>query len=148
MELELLRTYFPKGTNGDIRKDGLALCHTIELPWKENKRWISCIPEGRYELVKRYSQKFKWHLQVVDVEGRDLILMHPANDALKELNGCIAPVTVLTGPGKGNSSRVVFDKLKALVYPALERKEKVFITIKVKDDEHSSESKGTDSKVF
>lgn len=145
MELELLRTYFPKGTNGDLMNEGLALCHTIELPWKENERRISCIPEGRYELVKRYSKKFGWHLHLVNVEGRDLILIHPANDALKELNGCIAPVTILTGQGKGNSSRVVFEKLKTLVYPILERKQKVFITIKAKENEHSSESKSSDT---
>lgn len=148
MELELLRTYFPNGTNGDLLKDGLALCHTIELPWNENKRRISCIPEGRYELVKRYSQKFGWHLLVTNVEGRDLILVHPANDALKELNGCIAPVTTLTGQGKGNASRVVFNKLKALIYPALERKEQIFLTVKEKEHEHSSESKGANTKVL
>lgn len=148
MELELLRTYFAEGTNGDLMKDGLALCHTIELPWKENKRRISCIPEGRYELVKRYSQKFKWHLHVIDVEGRDLILIHPANDALKELNGCIAPVATLAGQGKGNASRVVFNKLKAMIYPLLERNEKVYLTIKSKYHEHSSASKGTNTEVF
>jgi len=145
MELELLRTYFPKGTNGDLLRDGLALCHTIELPWKNNVRRVSCIPEGRYELVKRYSKKFGWHLHVIDVEGRDLILIHPANDALRELNGCIAPVTTLTGQGKGSSSKVVFNKLKSLVYPALEKSEKVFITIKAKDHEHSSKSESSNT---
>lgn len=140
MELVLLREYHPKGTNGDLMKDGLALCHTIELPWKENQRRVSCIPEGRYELVKRYSKKFGWHLLVTNVEGRDLILVHPANDALKELNGCIAPVTTLTGPGKGNSSRVVFKKLIALIYPAVENDQKVFLTIKMKANEHCTAS--------
>lgn len=140
MELELLRTYYLKGTNGDILKDGLGLCHCIELPWKENEHSISCIPEGRYELRKRYSKKFDWHLEVINVEGRDLILIHPANDALKELKGCIAPVTTLTGPGRGNNSRAVLRKLKDMIYPVLERNEKVFITIKEKVNEHSTKS--------
>ena len=130
MELELLRTYYPNGTNGNLLIDGAGLCHTIELPWKNNEYAVSCIPEGRYELVKRYSPKFKWHLQVCNVVNRDLILIHPYNDAVKQAQGCIAPVTTITGEGKGESSRVVFEKLKAFVFPVLERNEKVFLNIK------------------
>lgn len=129
MELELHRTYFTEGTNGDLLVNGLGLCHTIELPWKDNQHNISCIPEGRYELVKRYSPKLKWHLWLKNVPNRDLILIHPYNDAMKEARGCIAPVTTITGEGKGSASRVVFEKLKAFVYPVLEKKEQVFITI-------------------
>ena len=130
MELELLRTYHPKGSNGNLSADNVGLCHTIELPWIENEQQISCIPEGRYELVKRYSPKFKWHLLVKDVPDRALILIHPANDALKELKGCIAPVSFLTGEGKGKLSRVVFTKLIRLVFSIFENDEKVFLTIK------------------
>jgi len=129
MELELLRTYDPDGTNGELK---LVVCNTIELPWLQNKRSVSCIPEGRYELMKRITAKRGQHLLVLNVTGRDGILIHPANDALKELRGCIAPVTTLTGPGKGIQSRLANEKLKALVLEALERNEKVFITIKSK----------------
>lgn len=131
MELELVRTYYARGANGILLHDALALCNTIELPWKENANRISCIPEGRYELTKRYSPKHKWHLQVCEVPDRECILIHPANDAMKELKGCIAPVTKVTGEGKGDKSRLVFEKLKAFIYPVLERKEKVFLTIKI-----------------
>jgi hypothetical protein len=127
MELELIRFYEPGGTNGELK---LIVCHTIELPWLQNKRNVSCIPEGRYELKKRYTSKRGHHLVVHNVHGRDGILLHPANDAQKELRGCIAPVTKLIGPGKGSQSRLANEKLKALVLEALERKEKVFITIK------------------
>ncbi len=34
----------------------------IELPWIENKKQVSCIPEGVYELKPRFSEKFKHHL--------------------------------------------------------------------------------------
>lgn len=94
MELYLKRTYFPEGCNGAIFWQGQMICASIELPWKDNQREVSCIPEGRYPLVKRYSPKFKWHLWVKEVKGRSLILMHPANDAQKELRGCIAPVSL------------------------------------------------------
>jgi hypothetical protein len=127
MELELFRTYSPEGTNGELK---LMVCNTIELPWLQNKRNISCIPEGRYELKMRETKKRGQHLLVVNVKGRDGILIHPANDAKKDLQGCIAPVTTLNGPGKGSQSRLANEKLKALVLEAFEKREKVFITIK------------------
>ncbi len=129
MVVILKRTYFPEGTNGKLECEGQLVCHTIELPWKNNERRVSCIPEGEYFIVKRYSPKFKWHLHVVDVPHRSFILFHPANNALKELHGCIAPVTKLTGPGLGLLSRKAFEKLKDQVYKALENKESVLLIV-------------------
>ena len=129
MVLFLTRTYFPEGTNGKIQCEGKVICNTIELPWKKNEKRVSCIPEGKYFIRKRYSQKFKWHLEVVYVKNRSFILFHPANNALKELNGCIAPVTKLSGPGLGLMSRKAFEKLKMFVYGALDRKESVELLI-------------------
>ena len=71
MELELIRTYYPKGTNGNILYKSRLMMYSIELPWKDNLAQVSCIPEGRYELIKRFNQKFKWHLQVMNVRQRD-----------------------------------------------------------------------------
>lgn len=129
MILFLTRTYFPDGTNGKLKCDGEFICYTIELPWKNNEKRVSCIPEGKYFIRKRYSPKFKWHLEVIDVENRNFILFHPANNALKELNGCIAPVTKLSGPGLGLMSRKAFKKLKTLVYQALDNKESVELIV-------------------
>ena len=129
MVLFLTRTYFPEGTNGKIQCEGKVICNTIELPWKKNEKRVSCIPEGKYFIRKRYSQKFKWHLEVVDVKNRSFILFHPANNALKELYGCIAPVTKLSGPGLGLMSRKAFEKLKTFVYEALDRKESVELIV-------------------
>ncbi|KDN56710.1 DUF5675 family protein [Flavobacterium seoulense] len=129
MVLFLTRTYFPDGTNGKLLCEGKFICYTIELPWKNNEKRVSCIPEGKYFIRKRYSQKFKWHLEVVDVKNRSLILFHPANNALKELHGCIAPVTKLSGPGLGLMSRVAFKKLKKIVYQALDTDESVALIV-------------------
>ena len=129
MVLELTRIYFPEGTNGKLECDGKLICNTIELPWKMNETKVSCVPEGKYFIRNRYSQKFKWHLEIVGVENRSLILFHPANNALLELNGCIAPVTKLSGPGLGLMSRKAFTKLKDFVYKALENAESVEILI-------------------
>ena len=129
MVLFLTRTYFPEGTNGKLECEGKLICYTIELPWKRNERGISCIPEGNYFIRKRNSAKYKWHLELVDVPNRTYILIHPANNAQKELRGCIAPVTKLSGPGLGLMSRKAFTKLKDLVYKALDNKESVELIV-------------------
>src|SRR5690606_28120092 len=116
MEFTLERAYFKEGTNGALFCSHVFLCHTIELPWNDNKRNISCIPEGVYQLIPRFSQKHKHHLLVKGVEKRKLILIHSANDALKELEGCIAPVTYLSGIGKGTQSRPMMQKLLSLAH--------------------------------
>jgi hypothetical protein len=130
MVLSITRTYFPEGTNGILECEGKLICKTIELPWKNNETKVSCIPEGKYFIKKRYSKKFQWHLEVENVQNRSLILFHPANNALKELNGCIAPVTKLSGPGLGLMSSKVFTKLKDLIYKALNSKESVELIVK------------------
>lgn len=132
MELILQREYFPDGTNGTLQLQGKEICKTIELPWKENARRVSCIPEGEYYLKRRYSQKFGWHLHLQEVPDRDLILIHPANNAKIELLGCIAPVSAHSGIGTGSSSRKAITGITRLVYPALAEDEEVKIIIKSK----------------
>jgi hypothetical protein len=130
MELVLYRSYFKEGTNGTLFANGHFVCFTIELPWVGNKRNISCIPEGTYPLRPRYSKRFQHHLQLMEVPDRSLILVHPANDALKHLQGCIAPVSQLSGIGQGWSSRLALQKLISLCYQARERREELSLTIK------------------
>jgi hypothetical protein len=129
MDLVLTRTYFPEGTNGQLTCNGKLICKTIELPWKENERGVSCVPEGKYFIKKRYSAKHGFHLELLDVPSRSLILIHPANHALTELNGCIAPVTKLSGAGLGLQSRKAFATLKTKVYQALAQGDPVVLFI-------------------
>lgn len=130
MEVQLIRTYHNNGVNGVLWFEGKELAKTIELPWKLNSVRISCIPEGRYTLRKRYSVKFKWHFEIWGVKGRSYILIHAANNALLELKGCIAPVLHHTGEGKGSSSRIALERLKDRLYPYLERGFVIPLTIK------------------
>lgn len=62
--------------------------HTLELPWKDNKRRVSCIPEGEYEVIKHRSPKFKNSFWIQDVEGRSEILIHAGNYH-HQILGCI-----------------------------------------------------------
>lgn len=129
MEVVITRTYHPAGTNGRLFINGKPAGFTIELPWRNNQPQVSCIPEGRYLLVKRVSEKLHEHLLVTGVPNRDLILIHKANNALAQLKGCIAPASTLIGPGMGEGSQNVFGPLRQLVYAALAKGEQVYLTI-------------------
>jgi hypothetical protein len=135
MELELVRTYFPNGTNGELFYNDNRICFTIELPWLNNEPSISCIPEGKYELEKYFSVHLGNHLHLKAIANRSMIMIHVANDALKELKGCIAPVSILTAEGKGLRSRIALKKILDLTYPLLEKNEPVFLTIKSNNHE-------------
>lgn len=137
MEWILIRTYFPNGSNGSLWCGSQLICHTIELPWLNNRRRISCIPEGRYELSKYYSRKFGNVFQLIDVFDRDYILIHPANNALEELKGCIAPVVCHTGQGKGLHSKVALDQMSKIANLSLAKHGKLFLNIKSLHHEHS-----------
>jgi len=83
----------PEYTAGVILVHDRPICVAIERPWLDNKRRVSCIPEGIYSLnLKHHSPKFGkcWHVQ--GVPDRDHILFHVAN-RVSELLGCIAPGT-------------------------------------------------------
>lgn len=84
-----------QGTRGMLIADGFA-CHTLELPWRENARSISCIPAGEYPVEIRISPKYGEIYWVKDVPKRTYILIHSGNwagDTSKgyksHVNGCI-----------------------------------------------------------
>jgi hypothetical protein len=77
-------------TLGELHVIGLDFkCKTLELPYRDNQREISCIPCGTYIVNKRWSPKYGFHFEVKDVPNRDYILIHSANFA-RQLRGCIA----------------------------------------------------------
>lgn len=61
---------------------------TLELPWKNNEKNISCIPCGKYKLAKRWSKKYGNHLKVENVPNRSDILIHVGNYP-QDTQGCI-----------------------------------------------------------
>jgi hypothetical protein len=109
MVIELQRLYRDGWTDGLIFIKGILLCRSIELRWANNERNVSCVPEGVYPVAIIQHPKFGECLQVNGVKGRSGILIHVANDAQKELRGCIAPVFSLSGNGKGLYSRLALN---------------------------------------
>jgi len=106
MVFELQRWYRDGWTEGMILIKGVVVCRSIELGWANNERNVSCVPEGVYPMSIIQHPKHGECLRVDGVKGRSGILIHVANDAQKELRGCIAPVFSLTGNGKGQYSRL------------------------------------------
>lgn len=135
IKFELVRKYLPKGTNGKIFLDGKLICHSIELAWRNNIPKISCIPEGIYQIVRRYSNRYKNHYWIKNVPNRSLILIHPANNANKELQGCIAPVLNIVNDGVGEYSKKAFQILAEYIDPFFESDKQVFIHIKNSQNE-------------
>lgn len=92
---------------------------TLEPPWNNNRRRVSCIPTGEYKVTPRYSTRFRHHLHVLDVPDRDWILFHVGNFP-RDTTGC-----VLVGLGFADiafdgklepaSSRIAMNRLMSLI---------------------------------
>ena len=93
INLLLIRdTFSEKSTIGELFLNGERMCDTLENPWQDNQRNISCIPEGVYpvrlRLPRESASRDYLHLLVQDVPDRDWILFHRGNTA-KDTSGCI-----------------------------------------------------------
>ena len=93
INLLLIRdTFTNESTIGELFLNGERLCDTLENPWKDNERNVSCIPEGIYpvrlRLPRESATRDYIHLLVKDVKDRDYILIHIGNTA-KDTSGCI-----------------------------------------------------------
>ena len=63
-------------------------CFTLELPWNNNQRNVSCIPNGTYNVIKHQSPKFKKSFWIKGVDGRSEILIHKGN-FYSDIRGCV-----------------------------------------------------------
>lgn len=54
-------------------------CFTGELPWHKNQQGISCVPPGQYQIEKWSSKSFPFALHLLNVKGREGILIHQGN---------------------------------------------------------------------
>jgi len=90
-------------------------CTTLELSNYGNRRSVSCIPTGEYNVKSRYSSKYAEHFIIEDVQDRDFILIHPANFHT-DLRGCIGVGKAFADINKDNhqditQSRATMKKL-------------------------------------
>ncbi len=103
-------TFTDVSTLGQLFLNGERFCDTLELPWKDNQKRISCIPEGEYKVrirVARESASRDYvHLLVQEVPSRDYILFHRGNSA-KDTRGCILV-------GQGSQQDIVHNSTLAM----------------------------------
>tara|TARA_R100001530_G_scaffold64140_1_gene46105 strand:+ start:124 stop:537 length:414 start_codon:yes stop_codon:yes gene_type:complete len=93
INLLLIRdTFTDQSTLGKLYLNGEYMCDTLENPWLNNQRNISCIPDGRYDvrirLARESATRDYIHLLVQEVPERSYILFHIGNTA-KDTQGCI-----------------------------------------------------------
>ena len=93
INLLIIRDEFTdKSTIGKLFLNGEWLCDTLELPYRDNQRSISCIPADEYKVrlrtAKESSTRNYLHLLVEDVKDRSFILFHRGNSA-KDSRGCV-----------------------------------------------------------
>lgn len=61
---------------------------TLELPWRNNEKNVSCIPVGRYKITTEDDPKRGFVLRVHDVPNRDGVLLHRGS-LPEHTQGCI-----------------------------------------------------------
>ena len=77
-------------TQGILRDEDtkLVLMNTLELPWKDNQRSISCIPPDIYTVAPYTSEKYPDTFQILNVPNRTHILIHVGNK-VSHTEGCV-----------------------------------------------------------
>ena len=75
-------------TRGVLLIHDILFCVTLELPWRDNQRNISCIPDGVYDAVKYVSPTYGLTIKIINVPGRSDILLHYGNYK-RNTQGCI-----------------------------------------------------------
>ena len=93
INLLLIRDTFSKNSViGELFLNGEWMCDTLENPWIDNQRNISCIPEGVYDvrlrLPRESGTRDYLHLLVQEVPNRDFILVHRGNFP-SQTQGCL-----------------------------------------------------------
>ena len=85
-------TFTEKSTIGKLYVNGEMFCDTLELPYRDNQRSISCIPDGQYKvrlrLARESATRDYLHLMVLDVPNRSYILFHRGNKP-EHTRGCV-----------------------------------------------------------
>lgn len=86
----LERVYLIDRTLGSFYREDEVIAKTLELPWLDNARSISCIPEDDYEVIKQPPKESRPYpyFRLPNVPGRDGILIHRGLNP-EHSKGCI-----------------------------------------------------------
>jgi len=89
MKVSLTRTVSrTDGVFGTLAVNNLPVAVTLERPWLDNKKSVSCIPAGTYIAKRIVSPSHGNVFEVTGVKDRQHILFHIGN-TIKDSEGCI-----------------------------------------------------------
>jgi hypothetical protein len=129
MNLTLARTQLNANcTLGTITLPDGTVIYSLELPWKDNQKDVSCVPPGVYQLIPYTSPKHgsTWYLENLDLgvgdagAERSYCEIHSANWT-RQLEGCIA---------LGLEDKPMFDPKEGETTPAVEQSDLAINRIK------------------
>ena len=129
--LELVRDKQDEwATLGRLFVDCEYLCRTLERPWLNNQRSVSCIPLGTYKGAIQPSPRFRRDLpELLDVPGRSQILFHAGNTP-EDTEGCILVGRKRVNENRIGESRLAVAALERALVPKLEAGAECWITVK------------------
>ena len=108
--LIIRKVFTDNSTIGELFLNGEKFCDTLELPYIDNQKSISCIPIGQYKVRLRLPRESATrdyiHLLVQEVKDRSFILFHRGNTA-KDTRGCILV-------GQGSQQDIVHNSTLAM----------------------------------
>jgi hypothetical protein len=139
MELKLIREIFtPTETLGSMFVDGVFFCYTLEDAIRPTKiKHETAIWKGNYRVILSISNRFKRLMpEVLNVSGFEGIRIHGGNTHL-DSSGCIlvGEHRYLNKPNPIKKSILNWiqgtqeSKIKALIQKAINKSEKVYLTI-------------------
>ena len=116
--LIIRETFTDKSTIGKLFVNGEYFCYTLELPYRDNQRRISCIPSGEYKvrlrLARESATRNYLHLLVQDVPNRTYILFHRGNRP-SHTKGCILVGQTYEQDFVGNSTLAMDLLMKEII---------------------------------
>ena len=116
--LIIRETFTDKSTIGKLFVNGEYFCYTLELPYRDNQRRISCIPSGEYKvrlrLARESATRDYLHLLVQDVPNRTYILFHRGNRP-SHTKGCILVGQTYEQDFVGNSTLAMDLLMKEII---------------------------------
>ena len=89
MQIKIER--FLKGNNcliGKVYINDEFFCYSLEREWLDNRKYISCIPQGKYQCKPYSSDKYPDVVEIINIKNRSKILIHKGN-YYWEIAGCI-----------------------------------------------------------
>ena len=100
----------------------------MEREWNGNRRNVSCVPRGTYELVRHHGTKYPdtWALKGLTVAGgalpdrtkaRFACVIHAAKHPT-DLEGCLAPAEAIDSHGQSIDSHLATASLLAILETA------------------------------